>query len=159
MDEIVGIDADIVEILQHDGSATNAAIAARLGVSEATVRRRKAKLEEEGYVRIVGAINMHKLGLRTVAIMGLHVAPDQLAAVENRVKKLPEVLFLGPTTGPYDLMLECWFHTADELASFRSMKLGSIPGIQKADVFTFLRLSKYYGWSGGLYEAPDQDTP
>lgn len=159
MNEIVGIDADIVEFLQRDATAANAAIAAKLGVSEATVRRRKAKLEEEGYIRIVGAINMQKLGLGTVAIIGLQAGPDKVAAIENQVKKLPEVLFLGPTTGPYDLMLEAWFHSPEELADFRSRKLAAIAGITKADVFTFLRLSKYYGWSGGLHEAPDLDEP
>lgn len=159
MSEIVGIDAQIVENLQHDATATNASIAARLGVSEATVRRRKAKLEEEGYIRIVGAINMRKLGLGTVAIIGIQASPSQVASIENQIKRLPEVLFLGPTTGPYDLMLEAWFHSGDELASFRSAKLGAIEGIVKADVFTFLRLSKYYGWSGGLVEVPDQETP
>lgn len=159
MNNIVGIDADIVEFLQHDATATNAAIAAKLGVSEATVRRRKAKLEEEGYIRIVGAINMQKLGLGTVAIIGVQASPNKVAAIENQLKKFAEILFLGPTTGSYDLMLEAWFHSSEELANFRSQKLAKVEGIQKADVFTFLRLSKYYGWSGGLYEAPDLEEP
>ena len=61
MPENEDIDLQIVEFLRRDGTLTNAAISEKLGVSEATIRRRRQRLEDEGYIRIIASANpMHQ---------------------------------------------------------------------------------------------------
>jgi Lrp/AsnC family transcriptional regulator, regulator for asnA, asnC and gidA len=147
---IVDIDLRIIRLLLADGSLTNAAIAKELHTSEPTVRRRRNRLEQEGYIRLVGAVNPIKLGFSLVAIIGIHALASRIAAVEEALKKLPEIHFLGLTTGGYDLMLEAWLRSPEDVVRFTTESLARIDGIVRTDVFQFLRLSKYYGWSGSL---------
>ena len=153
---IADIDLHIIRLLLADGSLTNAAIAARLQTSEATVRRRRNRLEQEGYIRLVGSVNPVKLGFNSVAIIGVQAVASRIAAIEQALQKLPEVHLLGLTTGGYDLMLEAWLRSNEDLVRFTTESLARIEGIVRTDVFQFLKLSKFYGWSGAL---PGIDQP
>jgi Lrp/AsnC family transcriptional regulator, regulator for asnA, asnC and gidA len=150
MTRIAEIDLRIIRLLLADGSLTNAAIAEQLQTSEPTVRRRRTRLEQDGFIRLVGAVNPLKLGFNVVVIIGVHVLSSRIAAVEAELEKLPEIHFLGLTTGGYDLMLEAWLRSAEDIVRFTTQSLASIDGIVRTDVFQFLRLSKYYGWSGSM---------
>jgi Lrp/AsnC family transcriptional regulator for asnA, asnC and gidA len=150
MTRIAEIDLRIIRLLLADGSLTNTAIAEQLQTSEPTVRRRRTKLEQDGFIRLVGAVNPIKLGFSVVAIIGVQALSNRIAAVEAELEKLPEVHFLGLTTGGYDLMLEAWLRSAEDIVRFTTQSLAAIDGIVRTDVFQFLRLSKYYGWSGSL---------
>jgi Lrp/AsnC family transcriptional regulator, regulator for asnA, asnC and gidA len=153
--ENADIDARIVEFLRLDGTLTNATISERLGVSEATIRRRRQRLEDEGYIRIIASANPIKLGYKIVAIIGVQAIKSKVLTVEAQLRPLPQIHFLGLTTGHYDLMLEAWLRSNDEVVQFTTEALGRIDGILRTDIFQFLRLTKYYGWSGDLHEAGD----
>lgn len=153
---IADIDLRIIRLLLADGSLTNAAIASKLQTSEATVRRRRARLEQEGYIRLVGSVNPIKLGFNCVAIIGVQAVASRIAAVEQALQQLPEIHLLGLSTGGYDLMLEAWLRSSEDLVRFSTESLARIEGIVRTDVFQFLKLSKFYGWSGSL---PGIDQP
>ena len=151
MTEIDEIDGLIVKILQGDGSITNLAIAEELNLSEATVRRRRTRLEQEGFIRRVGVVaDPLKLGFSVVAIIGVQVPVSRILSVETEIKKLPEVHFLGLSTGKYAMMLEVWLRSNDELVKFTTEKLSSIDKSIQVEIFQFVRISKYYGWAGDL---------
>jgi Lrp/AsnC family transcriptional regulator for asnA, asnC and gidA len=151
--ENADLDTKIVEFLRLDGTLTNANISERLGVSEATIRRRRQRLEDEGYIRIIASANPIKLGYKIVAIIGVQAVKSKVLTVEAQLRALPQIRFLGLTTGHYDLMLEAWLRSNDEVVQFTTEALGRIDGILRTDIFQFLRLTKYYGWSGDLHEA------
>lgn len=147
MTEIDTIDKKIVEILQNDGSTTNASISELLGTSEATIRRRRARLLDEDVIRIVAVADPFKLNFSIMAIIGIRVQNNQIEQVEAILKDMPEVRFLGVTLGMYDLMLEAWFKSNDELLRFVTSTLAGVEGIQRSESFQIMRLSKYtYDW-------------
>jgi Lrp/AsnC family transcriptional regulator for asnA, asnC and gidA len=147
---IAETDLRIIRLLLADGALTNAAIAARLQTSEATVRRRRNRLEQEGYIRLVGSVNPIKLGFNCVAVIGVQAVANRIAAIEQALQKLPEIHLLGLSSGGYDLMLEAWLRSNEDLVRFTTESLARIDGIVRTDVFQFLKLSKFYGWSGTL---------
>ncbi len=154
MTDFDDLDTQIVKILQRDGSITNLAIAEELNLSEATVRRRRTRLEQEGFIRRVGVVaDPLKLGYSVVAIIGVQIPVSRILSVESEIKKLPEVHFLGLSTGKYAMMLEVWLRSNEDLVKFTTEKLSSIDETMKVDVFQFVRISKYYGWAGDLREA------
>jgi len=153
MPESEDIDLQIVDFLRRDGTLTNGAICEKLGVSEATIRRRRQRLEDEGYIRIIASANPIRLGFKFVAIIGVQAIKSKVLAVEAQLRALSEIHFLGLTTGHYDIMLEAWLRSNDEVVQFTTEALGNIDGILRTDIFQFLRLTKYYGWSGDLHEA------
>jgi Lrp/AsnC family transcriptional regulator, regulator for asnA, asnC and gidA len=141
------IDQMIVDILQEDGRAAHSQIAKRIGISEATVRRRLARLEKEDCIRVVAVANPFKLGFNIIAIIGLLVERSRLRDIERVLTSYPEVRFLGVTIGGYDLIFEGWFRSNEELLEFLSETLGHIDGVQRSESFQILRLSKYtYDW-------------
>ena len=143
MTDFDDLDTQIVKILQRDGSITNLAIAEELNLSE-----------QEGFIRRVGVVaDPLKLGYSVVAIIGVQIPVSRILSVESEIKKLPEVHFLGLSTGKYAMMLEVWLRSNEDLVKFTTEKLSSIDETMKVDVFQFVRISKYYGWAGDLREA------
>ena len=147
MTNIDETDRRIVELLQNDGSLSNVALGHLLNISEATVRRRRSRLEEEDVIRIVAVADPFKLGFAIMAIIGVQTQRTKLADVEQALKQMPQVRFLGVTLGAYDLMLEAWFRTNNELLTFVTETLAHIDGITRTESFQIMRLSKYtYDW-------------
>jgi len=67
------LDQGIIEALQENGRESFRAIAGRLGVSEATVRARYARLCEDDILQVVGVTNPLGLGFEQ-ALIGLKTA-------------------------------------------------------------------------------------
>jgi Lrp/AsnC family transcriptional regulator for asnA, asnC and gidA len=147
MTNIDTLSLNIVELLQEDGTFSNTEIAQRLGISEATVRRRRKQLVNEDVVRVVGVANPFKLGFNLMVIFGIQTDKNKLKEIEQVLANRIEVRFLGVTLGKYDLMLEAWFKSSDELLEFATETLSSIEGIINTEEFQIMRLSKYaYDW-------------
>ncbi|MCB1497834.1 MAG: Lrp/AsnC family transcriptional regulator [Bauldia sp.] len=150
MTKIDEVDRSIVRMLQDDGAMTNQVIAASLKLSEATVRRRRLRLEEQGVIRMTASANPHKLGFNAVAVIFVQALAAKVPDIENELRKLPEVHFLGVCAGTYDLMMEVWLSSQADIVKFKNERLGKIDGVIRLDVYPLLKLSKYYAWSGGI---------
>jgi Lrp/AsnC family transcriptional regulator for asnA, asnC and gidA len=147
MTNIDEIDREIIEKLQENGTLTNTELADRLGISEATVRRRRAQLQDNNVIKVVAVANPFKLGFNIIAIVGVQVRKNLLVEVEQALAEMPEVRFLGVTLGEYDLMLEAWFSSNNELLHFVTDTLAHVEGIRRTESFQIMRLSKYtYDW-------------
>ena len=74
------VDRKIIEALQHNGRESFRGIAARVGVSEATVRARYGRLTSEGILQVVGVTNPLGLGFDQ-ALVGIKTsgAPSTVA--------------------------------------------------------------------------------
>ncbi len=66
----------IVEQLQDDGRRPYATIARAVGLSEAAVRQRVARLQEAGVIQIVAVTDPLQLGFRRQAMVGVRVDGD-----------------------------------------------------------------------------------
>lgn len=141
------LDRKIIDQLQRDGAATNAYVAEQVGTSEATVRRRRTRLQEEDVIRDITSINPFMLGYKVIVMMGVRVKAGRLKLVEEALCKRPEVRFMGVTFGRYDLVLEAWFKSSEELLEFIQEPTESAEGVENTETFQVIRLSKYaYDW-------------
>jgi Lrp/AsnC family transcriptional regulator for asnA, asnC and gidA len=149
MTKIDGLDEKIIEFLLREGPVTNLTIATALKTSEATVRRRRTRLESEGVIKFVCAADPAKLGFHSAAIIGIEALASRITSIEAEIKQMDDVQFLGLTTGGYDLMLEVWLRSPNNnIVHFTTEVLARVEGILRVDVFLLTRLSKYSGWSG-----------
>jgi Lrp/AsnC family transcriptional regulator, regulator for asnA, asnC and gidA len=147
MTNLDAIDQHIVEILQENGKLSNSEIAERVNTSEATVRRRIARLVQEDCIRIVAVADPFKLGIKIIAIVGLHIDRSRLRDIEHTIVGLKEVRFLGVTIGGYDIIFEAWFTSNEAMLEFLSDTIARIEGVQRSESYQILRLSKYtYDW-------------
>ena len=152
-------DEKLLAILQEDARISQAEIASMLDVSEATVRRRILALLDADVMKIAAVANPFKLGFHLIVIMGLNVKHGQSARIEAALAELPEVRFLGVTLGSYDLMLEAWLRSNDELLRFMTKTLVEIPGIVSTQSHQVIKLSKYtYDWGKGVGKLESAET-
>ena len=147
MTNIDNLDKELVAILQENARLTNASLAGQLGVSEATVRRRINKLLDNEVIQIRAVADPFKLGYAVIVIIGLWVEKAHLREAEEHVCALPQARFVGVTMGSYDLILEAWFRSREEMVHFMTETLAAVPGIGRSDSFQVIKLSKYtYDW-------------
>jgi Lrp/AsnC family transcriptional regulator for asnA, asnC and gidA len=112
------IDYRLIQELQSDGRQRNVALAKKLGVTEATIRRRIRRLQDERIVDIVAIPNLHKVGYGLKAIVMLKVQLPKLRELAGKFANCPDVHYLAQCTGDYNLLFWLVCPTTSELAKF-----------------------------------------
>lgn len=133
------IDQAVIAYLQYDGRMPFTAIADQVGVSEATVRNRVARLRQDGVLQVVDVVDPHLLGLWATAIVGVVVQPAYLEAVARQIAAFEEVSYLVMTSGTFDLLVEVLCEDTSHLARLLSDKILRVEGVQRTETFYILR--------------------
>ena len=136
------LDRKIIELLQINGRASNARIARDVGVSEGTVRRRLRRLVQDEIIRVVAVPDPEKMGLSTVALIGIQADPDKLDDVAARLADLPETQYVSLTTGSFDLFIWVALLSSEELGNFLRHRVGVINGVRRTETFVNLVIVK-----------------
>src|SRR5512146_1215468 len=98
------LDRRIIEALQANGRESFRRIAASVGVSEATVRARYARLTSEGILQVVAVTNPLGLGFDQ-ALIGVKTSGPPSAGADE-ISRWPEADYVIVTAGRYDLVVE-----------------------------------------------------
>lgn len=146
MKPIDPIDLKMLDILQHDGTITNKALADRLNRSVAATQERRRRLNEEGYIeRVVAILNHKKIDRSLIAfshvLLKSHSA-DTLGEFETQVIKFREVMECLQMTGAYDFILRIAVQDMEAYNIFLRDKLAQLPNISTVQSFFVLRASK-----------------
>jgi Lrp/AsnC family transcriptional regulator for asnA, asnC and gidA len=141
---IDGLDQGIIEALQENGRESFRAIAGRLGVSEATVRARYARLCDDDILQVVGVTNPLGLGFEQ-ALIGLKTAgsPEPVA---DEIASWPEADYVVVTAGQYDLVVEVVATHRRGLLELTN-RMRALEGVVSTETFLYLDLVKQlYDW-------------
>jgi Lrp/AsnC family transcriptional regulator for asnA, asnC and gidA len=148
MSELDALDRKIIAELEINARQTNAEIATIVGSSEPTVRRRIERLIADQVIKIVAVATPFKLGYGVVAILGIQIDHRFMESIEAELSAMSEVRFAGITLGTYDVVVEAWFHSNEELLAFLRERLSKIEGIGRIDSLQVAKMVKYtYDWS------------
>jgi Lrp/AsnC family transcriptional regulator for asnA, asnC and gidA len=140
-------DIAIIGHLQVDGRRAYTAIAKDLGISEASVRQRVARLLRTNIIQIVAVTSPLDLGLIWAQI-NLRVAGDRLVAVAEAVAELPQVDYVSICAGNFDIIVGVVAHDRDEVFDVLVNQIRKIPGVERADFLLNLKILKdNYEWS------------
>ncbi len=141
---IDGLDQGIIEALQENGRESFRAIASRLGVSEATVRARYARLCDDDILQVVGVTNPLGLGFEQ-ALVGLKTTGSP-GPVADEISSWPEADYVVVTAGQYDLVVEV---VADDRRGLLELtnRMRALDGVVSTETFLYLDLVKQlYDW-------------
>ena len=140
------LDWRILKELQADGSMTNVALAARVGLSAPPCLRRVRALEEAGLIAgYTVLLDEPALGfnLTAFAMVGLHnQAEAELRAFENLVLGWPLVREAYMLSGESDYMLKC---VAPDLGASQDFVLNALtaaPNVASMKTFLAIRRAK-----------------
>jgi len=142
------LDLKIVRCLTEDARCTYKYMAEQTGVSEATVKNRIDKLQEEGIIKKFTIImDYHKLGRAIKAFIGLKVQPAKISEIVKVIEKNPDVHVLYRTSGDVDLLIEVIFEHMEDLNSFLEREL-ALEGILGTVVTIVIGPYKRCPWTG-----------
>ena len=151
----------LIRILRQNSAIPRADLARQLGMSEADVAARIAKLEADG--TILGyhaAINREKLDADTVtAVIEVRVTPEREGGfdrIANRIAGFEEVESVYLMSGGYDLLVIVDGRSLREVASFVADKLSTIEAVQSCATRFRLKTYKENGMLHTLEEAAER---
>jgi Lrp/AsnC family transcriptional regulator, regulator for asnA, asnC and gidA len=148
------LDRRIVAALQRDGRRPFTSIGRELGISEAAVRQRVARLQAAGIMQVVAVADPMALGYQAIAMVAISVDGRARRQVAEAVERLPEVSYLVLTAGSFDMLAEVVCEDNDHLLRLLSEDLAGIEGVRRTETFMYLRLLKEaYTWSVAPEEA------
>jgi len=145
--ELDDTDRAIISLLQYDGRLPFTEIAARVGLSEGTVRRRVNRLTEAGVVQIVALVEPERMGQLAAGMIGVNVQPGQAESAAAAIAQFSEVTYLFMSSGGFDLFVEVYCRDREHFVAFLNQKLQRVPGVLRTETYMILKMYKLsYRW-------------
>ena len=145
------VDRGIIEALQENGRASFRAVAARVGVAEATVRSRYTRLVDDGILLVTGVTNPLGLGFEAQAMIGIKTSgsPEPVA---DEIAGWDEASYVVVAAGRFDLLVEVVCDDRRHLLELTT-RLREVDGVVTTETFPYLSLAKQvYAWGTHLVE-------
>ena len=136
-------DKHILEALQQDGRISNVQLAARVNLSESACLRRVRALEDGGFIeRYAALISQPRVGLsgNVFVHIGLHrEEQSELAAFEQAVRNIPEVMECYLMTGEFDYLLRVVVADMADFERLHKESLTRLPGVARVNSSVAIR--------------------
>lgn len=151
------VDRSLIEALIADGRSTYAALAPRVGLSQAAVRTRVQRLLDEHIIVVTGRVDPTAFGLGVFAFAFLEVARevDKVAAL---VAEIDEVVFIAVGAGRYELLVELRCRDDDALLDALD-RLRVVDGVRRLQSVRVLHYDKQDWTSIGNREGDTSPQP
>ena len=136
-------DRQILEALQEDGRISNKQLAEQVSLSESACLRRVRALEEDGTIqRYVAMLSQEKVGVSgdVLVHIGLHrEEQSELAAFEDAVRQIPEVMECYLMTGEFDYLLRVVVADMADFERIHKEELTRLPGVARVNSSVAIR--------------------
>jgi DNA-binding Lrp family transcriptional regulator len=136
-------DKQILRILQADGRVSNVHLAAEVNLSESACLRRVRALEESGMIdRYTALVSQPKVGLPGNIFVQIVLHRDvegDLAAFEEAVRDIPEVMECYLMTGEFDYLLRVVVRDMADFERIHKNGLTRLPGVARVNSSVAIR--------------------
>ena len=140
--KIDSVDSSIIDVLGKNSRLSFRKIAAKVGVSVATVMNRVTKLEKEGAIKGYSVIlDYDILGYDLQALISIIVSKGKLFQVEKKIASHPNVVAVYDITGHFDVIVLTRFKTRKSLDFFLK-KIQSLDFVEKTETQIILNTIK-----------------
>jgi Lrp/AsnC family leucine-responsive transcriptional regulator len=136
-------DKSILEALQRNGRISNVHLANLVSLSESACLRRVRALEESGMIeRYAALVSQSRVGLPgdVFVHIGLHrEEQSELAAFEEAVRNIPEVMECHLMTGEFDYLLRVVVRDMADFERIHKEALTRLPGVARVNSSVAIR--------------------
>jgi Lrp/AsnC family transcriptional regulator for asnA, asnC and gidA len=150
-EEFDAIDRQIFERLRLDGRAPNQRIAAALGLSEATVRRRVKAMVDSGLLKITAVVPATAYENALMGQVDVKLVGD-LREAAALVSSWREVTWLAIAAGGASFLLEFVCLGREEFLDF-VQRLHAVQGVSRCEIFMYVKTIKQ------IYVGPVLNSP
>jgi Lrp/AsnC family transcriptional regulator, leucine-responsive regulatory protein len=136
-------DRRILDALQRDGRISNVQLASLVNLSESACLRRVRALEDSGIIeRYAALVSQPRLGL--AGNVFVHIAlhreeQSELAAFEDAVKSIPEIMECYLMTGEFDYLLRVVVADMADFERLHNELLTRLPGVARVNSSVAIR--------------------
>ena len=136
-------DRRILDALQRDGRTSNVQLASLVNLSESACLRRVRALEDSGIIeRYAALVSQPRLGL--AGNVFVHIAlhreeQSELAAFEDAVKSIPEIMECYLMTGEFDYLLRVVVADMADFERLHNELLTRLPGVARVNSSVAIR--------------------
>ena len=141
-------DTRILQHLMEDGRKSNVEIAKAIGVSEETVRRRRAGLQRDGVYEVVAIPNYRKLGYGVELLLGIEADGSQVDQVAEALSELDEVYRVSYTTASFNIFACLTVRSMNDVTTVLNEKIRNISGIDRLVTFCCIETKKQWTATG-----------
>lgn len=135
------LDHRLIAALRENGRAPFRRLAETLGVSEATLRNRYARLVEGNVLAVTAVTNPMALGYDATAMLGLSVhGPPE--AVADELSSWEEAVYVVVVAGRFDLLAEVVARDRRDLLAIMN-RIRALEAVTASETFLYLDLRKY----------------
>jgi Lrp/AsnC family transcriptional regulator len=128
-------DLKILDTIQRNPPMTTAELAEHVGMSQSPCWRRLTRLKEDGYiVDQVTRLSAERLGLRTNIFANVKLSAhgqSNLNEFIEAVSRIPEVMEVHPTMGPFDFLLRIVTRDVEDYRELAFGRLLTLPTVQE----------------------------
>jgi Lrp/AsnC family transcriptional regulator for asnA, asnC and gidA len=135
------LDNKLIAELTSNAHQSNIDLSHKLDVSEKTVRRRIAKLVEQGIINWSVVPDPAKLGYSVRAFILLEVEAPHVDDITQSLANCSNVDFVALCTGPFDILFGAWFASSASMAKFLKDYLPKIAGVRKSQTHVALQVT------------------
>jgi Lrp/AsnC family leucine-responsive transcriptional regulator len=136
-------DLKVLRLLQRNGRASNAEIAKKANLSQATCHRRIRRLFEDGYIRSVRAeIAPERVDRSTLVVVGVVLdrsTPESFKTFEEAIAKLPFIIDCHLVAGDFDYFLKLRVRDLADFNRLHAERLIALPGIRQTRTFFVMK--------------------
>jgi DNA-binding Lrp family transcriptional regulator len=136
-------DKAILEALQEDGRISNVQLAGLVSLSESACLRRVRALEENGMIdRYAALVSQQHAGLSGNVFVNIGLQREEeseLAAFEEAVRAIPEVMECYLMTGEFDYLLRVVVSDMADFERIHKQALTRLPGVARVNSSVAIR--------------------
>ena len=137
------LDRKVIDLLTVDARVSNRQIAAKLGVTEGTIRARIHRLEKEGAIRLTAVTNIRFSGSPKVVLIGIQAQHSELRTVSQKITAMPEIGCVIVMLGRYDILAVALFTTLEEILDVANNRILALPGVRHVETSIAVKTVKY----------------
>jgi Lrp/AsnC family transcriptional regulator for asnA, asnC and gidA len=142
-------EAAVFRVLQTDGRAPYTAVAKRLGVSEANVRRTVKQLIAKDVFTITAVADPRLLGLESMAWLTLTVRMSHIERTAAALAEMEEIDYVVITAGAWNVMAEVACPSTDDLYAL-AKRVRALPGVRRTETYPYFEvLRQQFRWTAG----------
>lgn len=137
------LDRRIVEVLTVDARVSNRRIAARLGVTEGTIRGRIKRLQEGGAIRLTAVTNLAFAGSARRVLIGIQAQHGELKALCQKIAAMPEIDCVILMLGRFDILAIGLFGALEDIVEIVDNRILALPGVRQVETSIALQTLKH----------------
>ncbi|MEV0395901.1 Lrp/AsnC family transcriptional regulator [Polymorphospora rubra] len=150
-------DRSIIRELVLDARQTNVALAAKVGLSEGSVRRRVDRLVTEGQLHFAAIPSAPLMGRPVHTVFQIQSAPGTTDELIETLTAMSEMAYVYHVTGQFDIIAVGYFASSEDMRRFSTERLGHLRGVMEIRSVMVLRVAKRaHEWARDI--ASDDDS-